>query len=58
MHYVMVVGPKHATKGILASGRGASIQYHHYLEKFLTFKWIYIGIEWIRRDRDGIFFFL
>lgn len=58
MHYVMVMGLKHATKGILASGRGAYIQYHYYLEKFLTFKWIFIRIEWIRRDWDSIIVFL
>lgn len=57
MHYVMVMGPKHGTKGILTSGRGAYIQYHYYLEKSLTFKWIYIRIEWIRRDQDSCFFF-
>lgn len=39
MHYVMVMGPKDATKGILASGIGAYFQYHYYLEEFLTFKW-------------------
>lgn len=57
MHCVMVMGSKHASKGIHASGRGAYIQYHYYLEKFLTFKWIYIRIEWIRKERASIIFF-